>query len=201
MIRTLTGRIARLDPVPVIEVGGVGFEVNVPESNRDGLGSVGDEATLHTYLAVREDSLTLFGFADEEERGLFIQLLGVGGVGPRLALAILSGLPAAELVAAIESGSVAALTRVTGVGRKTAQRIVLDLKEKVSRYRPAPKVMSAGAALGVGEAQEEARLALVQLGLSRSAAEDALAKASADDTAKDAGVEEWVRAALRFTQS
>jgi Holliday junction DNA helicase RuvA len=196
MIATLTGVLLEAEPVPVIGVGGLGLRVHVPSSLP--LGRPGDEIVVHTHLCVREDSLTLYGFATRFERDAFVLLLGVNGVGPRLALAVLSKLPGPDLAEAVRAGAVARLITVPGVGRKTAQRMLLDLKDRIGRLEgagpPAPSHPRAAGAAGV---QEEAALALVNLGLTRPAADDALARVSVSEVDAGAGVEEWVRAALR----
>lgn len=116
----------------VVSVGGIGLRLIVPPASLSRLPRPGQEATLHTYLQVREDALALYGFATREERNLFARLLTVAGVGPKLALGALSALPVERLAAVIAAGDVETLARVPGIGRKTAQRIVLDLKGKLA---------------------------------------------------------------------
>ena len=132
MIHHVTGPVVRRGSESVVvEVGGIGLELFVSDGTARSLPGVGGEAHLRTHLAVRDDGWTLYGFATEEERNAFRLLLGVQGIGPRLALGILSGLPLASLRRAIGTNDLAALTRVSGVGKKTAQRMVVDLKEKL----------------------------------------------------------------------
>lgn len=116
----------------VVSVGGVGLRLLVPPASLSRLPRPGAEVTLHTYLQVREDALTLYGFVTREERELFARLLTVSGVGPKLALGALSALPAERLTAVIAAGDVETLARVPGIGRKTAQRLVLELKGKLA---------------------------------------------------------------------
>jgi Holliday junction DNA helicase RuvA len=185
--------IARLRGTPVastaeglvLDVGGVGYLVAAtPSAVRKADG--GQEITFETYLHVREDALQLYGFADRGERELFIQLLSVNGVGPKVALAIVSGSPAEELRRAIVREDTARFQTIPGIGRKTAERIVLELKEKLAAAALAPVEAS--------EVDEHAvaRDALVQLGYSPADAERALAQTDAD-----ASPEERVRQALR----
>jgi len=185
--------IARLRGTPVastpeglvLDVGGVGYLVAAtPSAVRKAANA--DEVTVETYLHVREDALQLYGFAERAERDLFVQLLSVNGVGPKVALAIVSGSPADELRRAIVREDAARFTAIPGIGKKTAERIVLELKEKMATVVVAP---------AAGDDVDEhvvARDALVELGYSIADAERALA-----NTDRDASPEERVRQALR----
>jgi holliday junction DNA helicase RuvA len=169
----------------VLDVGGVGYLVAAtPSAVRRADGA--EEVTVETYLHVREDAMQLYGFADRAERELFVQLLTVNGVGPKVALAIVSGSPAEELRRAIAREDTARFTVIPGIGKKTAERIVLELKEKIGAGVPdlAP--------LGSGDAHIVARDALVELGYSVADAERALA-----DTDPELSPEERVRLALK----
>jgi Holliday junction DNA helicase RuvA len=185
VIAQLRGRpVARTPEGLVLDVGGVGYLVQATPSalrRADGAG----EVTVHTYLAVREDALQLFGFADAAERELFVQLLAVNGVGPKVALAIVSGSKPADLRKAILLEDTKRFEAIPGIGRKTAQRVVLELKEKI-----------AGAAVDVagvaGNEELTARDALVELGYSLADADRVLAQ-----TDPELPVEERVRQALR----
>jgi holliday junction DNA helicase RuvA len=184
VIAQLRGRpVARTVEGLVLDVGGVGYLVQAtPSALRRADG--GDEITIHTYLAVREDAMQLFGFADVGERELFVQLLAVNGVGPKVALAIVSGSKPADLRKAILLEDTKRFEAIPGIGRKTAQRVVLELKEKI-----------AGAAADLGGAPPEeltARDALVELGYTVADAERVLAQ-----TDPELPVEERVRQALR----
>jgi Holliday junction DNA helicase RuvA len=168
----------------VLDVHGVGYLVQATPSalrKADGHG----EIAVETYLHVREDALQLFGFADAAERALFVQLLSVNGVGPKVALAIVSGSPAAELRRAIAREDAARFQAIPGIGKKTAERIVLELKASVAAD-------AAALARGTGEGETVAREALVELGYSVAEAEQALAA-----TDPDLPAEERVRQALR----
>src|SRR5207249_7119863 len=170
MIARLRGKPTANTPEGlVLDVGGVGYLVHAtPTAIRKGEAT--DEITVETYLHVREDALQLYGFADRSERELFVQLLAVTGVGPKVALAIVSGSPAAELRRAIARGGAARFQAIPGIGKKTAERIVLELKEKLAADAPVP--ISAG---GGTKPHLVAREALVELGYSISEAEQALA--------------------------
>jgi len=157
----------------VIGIGGVSLRVHVPASALASLGSVGGEVSLHTHLYVREDHLALFGFPSAEELSLFELLLTVSGIGPRAALSLLSALPPESLRAAISSDNTDMLTKVPGIGRKTAARIILDLKGKVKPPVSEPsqgplgvdsEVMAALAGLGYSAAEAQMAVASVQPG-------------------------------------
>jgi holliday junction DNA helicase RuvA len=187
MIASLRGKpVARTPEGLVLDVGGVGYLVHATPRAvaraRDA-----PETTLQTYLAVREDALQLYGFADAEERELFVHLLAVNGVGPKVALAVVSGSPAGELRRAIALGDAARFQAIPGIGKKTAERIVLELKERLGDAEAVPISTAAGT-----QPHAVAREALVELGYSVSEAEQALAV-----TDPDLPPEERVRQALR----
>ena len=186
MIARLRGKpVASTPEGLVLDVGGVGYLVAATPSavrKADGV----EEVTVETYLHVREDVLQLYGFAERSERELFIQLLSVNGVGPKVALAIVSGSPAEELRRAIVREDTARFQAIPGIGKKTAERIVLELKEKLAVAAIAP--------VSAADVDDHvvARDALVELGYSIADAERALAQTDAD-----ASPEERVRQALR----
>ena len=132
MIARLSGTLLeKRGDLAVVDVGGVGYQVHLSLQSTARLPAQGGPVQLRTYTHVREDALQLFGFASEEEERLFLLLIEVSGVGPRLAQTILSGMPAGELAAALVGGEIARLTRISGVGKKTAERLVLELKDKL----------------------------------------------------------------------
>ena len=188
MIARLRGRLAGRTPEGiVVDVGGVGYLVAAtPAAVR--AAERGDEVAIETYLHVREDTLQLYGFADADERDLFTLLLGVNGVGPKVALAVVSGSPASELRRAIVLGDHARFQAIPGIGRKTAERIVLELKERVGLPAAVAEAGAPPAPGGLGDA----RAALVELGWSPLEAEQALAQLD-----PELPVEEQVRLALR----
>lgn len=149
----------------VLDVNGVGYFVNIPMSTYDTLPREGDKVSVHTHLHVREDALELYGFATKDELGLFALLRSVSGIGPKVALNILSSMTVSNFCAAVANGDVKMLTRLKGLGKKTAERLVLELKGKVDRIAPESRFGSQGAIpQGVAKAAEEAIMALVQLG-------------------------------------
>jgi Holliday junction DNA helicase RuvA len=179
----------------VVETGGVGFEMLVSDATWRDVGRPGQPARLLTHLAVREDAWTLFGFSRAEERDVFRLLLGIQGVGPRMALAILSGVRAGALRRAVQEGDVEALTVVSGVGKKTAQRIIVDLRDRVGELPGgADGRMDDGAAAADAD---EAVDALVALGYSRSLAREAVRGARAEDPGGAESLEVVVKQALR----
>lgn len=194
MIASLTGTVTavRLDSV-VLDVGGVGMAVQATPATLAGL-RVGATARLATTLVVREDSLTLFGFADDDERAVFETLQTVSGIGPRLALAMLAVHPPDGLRRAVATEDLAALQRVPGIGRKGAQRLVLELADRLGA--PTDVVGAAAPGRGVADHRPEVVEALVGLGWSARAAQDAI-DAVAPEPVAAAGVGDVLRAALR----
>ncbi len=181
MIAFLTGRLAEKTPThAVLEVAGVGYLLAMPSGSLSALPAEGDTVTVYTHLHVREDEMSLFGFESREERRLFELLITVSGVGPKVALATLSSLPADVLVSAITSEDIATISSVPGVGKKTAQRMVLDLKDKLAA---GPRAV--GSAIGVpADVTADAREALLQMGFSSAEITSALTgfQGSGDDT-------------------
>jgi Holliday junction DNA helicase RuvA len=179
VIGHLRGQLLRKAPQEVlVEVGGVGYRVQVPVSTFYRLGEPGTEVRLHVHTHVREDSLALFGFATDTEQALFERLIGVAGVGPRVALSILSGIEAEDLVTALRQGDLARLTRIPGVGKKTAERLVVELKDKVSALLPAGPPAAWEPASGL---KADLVSALANLGYSRPDAEKAAERALRQD--------------------
>ena len=191
MFDYLRGRVSFVTPDRVVlDVGGVGFSL-AASANTTAKVRVGDETTLYTYLAVREDSLDLFGFSDREEQASFLMLTSVSGVGPKAALAILSALTPSALALAIVSGDEKALCAAQGVGKRLASRVLLELKDKVSNEAAISGISSASTPTPVKGADEAAE-ALVALGYSASEVYAALAKVDAS-----LPTEERVRLGLR----
>ena len=172
MIGHLRGRILEKRPNQVIlEVNGVGYDVNIPVSTFYQLPDPPGEAQLHIHTHVREDALALYGFLTTGEKRVFEKLLSVSGIGPRLAVTILSGLEVAELVPAIRNNDLVKLTHIPGVGRKTAERIVLELRDRLAEVEGE---RATAAPAGFSTEQEDALSALLNLGYQRSAAEKAV---------------------------
>jgi Holliday junction DNA helicase RuvA len=172
VIAHLRGRILEKQPHRVvIDTGGVGYDVFVPLSTFYGLGDAGSEAALRIYTHVREDVLALYGFATRLEQDLFERLLGISGIGPKLALAVLSGVETAELMRAIQQADVARLTSIPGVGKKTAERILLELKDRLPRAVPVEETGERAPAVSL---RDDVLSALVNLGYHRPLAERAV---------------------------
>jgi len=179
LIAHITGKLIQKQPNSVIlDVAGVGYELTVPLSTFYDLGDLGSEVSLRAYTYVREDALQLFGFRTEREKRLFLLLITVSGIGPKLAITALSGMSAEELIQAIRTENLAKLVGVPGVGKKTAERMLVELKDKVVALS-SPEMeeqLKAGAIISVGEAmRDDVVSALVNLGYQRAAAEKAVA--------------------------
>lgn len=195
MIGSLRGTVAArtADGEVVVEVGGVGYRVVVPTGTAAALGSVGTAVFLHVHTHVREDAIVLYGFAHDDERRCFEALLGAHGVGPSLALAVLSALSPAALSTAVLEEDVETLCAVPGIGRKTAARLLIDLKSRLDLPDlTAPAGAGGGTTRSARSARAEARAALAELGYS---AEEI--RAALDGQRDDVGVEELLRLALR----
>ena len=195
MIAHLRGQILEKQPTRVVvDVGGVGYDVSVPLSTFYLLGEAGTDIALRVHTHVREDALALYGFATALELDLFNRLISISGIGPKLALAVLSGIEPPDLVGAIERGDVARLTAIPGVGKKTSERIVLELKDRL----PRPHVIEkAGGAAPAGPGLRDDLLsALVNLGYHRPLAEKAV-DAALKAGGRDAGFEQTLKQALR----
>ncbi len=165
MIGSLRGRLASKHPPQlVVDVGGVGYELEAPMSTFYGLPSIGDEVQLHTHLVVREDAHVLYGFATDRERSLFRELIKVSGVGPRIALAILSGVTVDDFHRCIEAQDVASLVRVPGIGRKIAERLVIEMRDRLKALTGPAFTAGPGTTGTASGAQAEAYAALVALG-------------------------------------
>ena len=182
MIAHLRGKLLAKHPnQAIVETAGVGYDLVISVPTFSDLPAVGSEVALHVHTHVREDSIALYGFLRPAEKQLFEKLITVSGIGPKLAITILSGMPADEMVGAIRGHDVARLTRIPGIGRKTAERMVLELRDKLPSAAPG-EVAAAAAATPV---EEDVLSALLNLGYQRASAEGALA--SANRNGKDAG--------------
>jgi holliday junction DNA helicase RuvA len=198
VIAHLRGRISEKHPNRiVVDVNGVGYDVFVPLSTFYGLGEPGADIALRIHTHVREDALSLYGFATLIEQELFERLIGVSGIGPKVALAVLSGIEPKELVRAIERGDLARLTAIPGVGKKTSERIVLELKDRLPRAQAV--AAAAGAAAAAAPAvRDDVLSALVNLGYHRPLAEKAVDTAiKMLGPASDSGFERVLKQALR----
>lgn len=198
MIGFMRGRLAaRHPPQLVVDVNGVGYEIEAPMSTFYGLPPVGAEVHLHTHLVVREDAHVLYGFGTERERGLFRELIKVSGVGPRIALAILSGITVDDFHRCVDAQDAAALVRVPGVGRKIADRLVIEMRDRLKGLAGRAFVPGAAGAGGPSGAHAEAHAALVALGYKPSEVTRLLGKVDPSVTA----TEDLIRHALRAAAS
>ena len=188
MIGRLHGKLLEKAPPQILlDVSGVGYEVDVPMSTFCNLPDIGNDVTLLTHFVVREDAMLLYGFATAAERQTFRALIKISGIGPRIGLAVLSGMSTGDLAAAIEEGNLGMLTRIPGIGKKTAERLILELKGKLVL-----DTNGASAPSENGAARNDITSALVALGYSEREAQSAVKKLPAD-----IGVSEGIRQALK----
>jgi Holliday junction DNA helicase RuvA len=187
MISHLRGALLQKNPnAVVVDVHGVGYQVTIPVTVYSSLPAIGAEVSLHIHTHVREDALSLFGFLSAAEKALFEKLISVSGIGPKLAVTALSGLAAPELVAAIRTGAVDQLVRIPGVGKKTAERMVLELRDKLDSIgAPARATGAAVPKSDFNATEEDAISALMNFGSTRAAAEVAVTKARSAEGAND----------------
>ncbi len=177
----------------VVDIGGVGYEIFIPFSTYYELGDVGGSVSLHIYTHVKEDALSLYGFLTQREKQLFTRLIQISGIGPKLGVAILSGLPVGTLVEAVVDGDLVKLNAIPGVGKKTAERIVLEMKDKVVSLMPELReTVSVGEP---GRIQEDVVSALVNLGYLKATAEKAVSRALKDG--EPTGFEDLLKKSLR----
>jgi Holliday junction DNA helicase RuvA len=175
MIAHLRGKLLAKHPnQAIVDTGGVGYDVTISVPTFSDLPGIGGEVTLHIHTHVREDAIALYGFLRSAEKSLFEKLITVSGIGPKLAITILSGMPADEMVDAIRGGDIARLTRIPGIGKKTAERMVLELRDKL----PVEKHGEIAAVPALSSVEEDVLSALVNLGYQRSMAEKALSSVS-----------------------
>lgn len=203
MIAHLSGTLLSKQATSVIvDVGGVGYEIAIPLSTFYELGEVGSSVQLRVYTHVREDALQLYGFKTARERELFLQLISVNGVGPGLAIKLLSGMNADEMIASIRTNNLVRLVAIPGVGRKTAERLVVDLRDKIAALSSpaleeefAAKAAAAGVSASPDSMRSDAISALANLGYQKTAAEKAVK--TAIDEGGDLSVEVILRRSLR----
>ncbi len=175
MIAALTGRLAFRSPSQItLDVHGVGYEVFIPLSTFYALPALNESASLKIHTHLRDDAIQLFGFLTGSEKDAFILLTGISGIGPKLALSVLSALSIADLVSAVQAGDVDKLATVPGIGKKSAGRIALELKDKLERLHPSPAKISDAARGSTDQLQDDALSALVNLGYRAPDAKEAL---------------------------
>jgi holliday junction DNA helicase RuvA len=198
MIASIRGTLLHKSPTDiVVESNGIGYNISIPLSTYEALGAIDSPVTVLTHLHVREDALQLFGFATEDERALFRLLISVSGIGPRMGQTILSGISVADLRHHLVSGNLGALTTIPGIGKKLAERLIFELREKVERIAISPKAQYL-AGESDGGSRSEAILALTSLGYSRPAAEKAVMQALREASDHTPTVEELIKSSLRL---
>jgi Holliday junction DNA helicase RuvA len=192
MIARIRGKLLSAQPECIIDVGGVGYEVMIPERDRESLSPTDQDVEFYTYLYVREDRMVLYGFLDKRDRELFTRLIDVTGVGPRLALNVLADYPATRVVAAIKGKDTGFLRTLPGLGKKTAERLSMELADKLDDIEAEPVVVGPPS-----EIRDDVIVALTSLGMTKHAAEAALEKIKwrPDDTRT---LEEVVKEALKY---
>jgi len=196
MIAHLSGKLLSKQPNQVIvDVNGVGYEVHVPLSTFYELGEIGSTVQLRIYTHVREDTIALFGFKSANEKLMFEQVTSISGIGPKLGITILSGMPVDELVAAIRQSNLARLTSIPGIGKKTAERLVVELRDKLAKVVALPADEQT-ATHGVSQPQDDVVSALVNLGYAKASAEKAVQTVLSTSKTEPA-FEELLRTALR----
>ncbi len=200
MIGRLRGRLAEKHPPRLLlDVNGVGYEVEAPMSTFYQLPDLGEEVSLHTHLVVREDAQALYGFYTQRERALFRSLIKVSGIGPRVAITILSGISADDFVACVNLNDTAALTRLPGIGKKTAERLVVEMRDRLADWGDGatPATLAAPGTVhpSGGDAVQDAVSALIALGY-RAPDASRMVRAVATE---DLGSEELIRRALQAT--
>jgi Holliday junction DNA helicase RuvA len=198
MISYLKGILAKKSPTEIIvDVVGVGYSVNISLSTYEQLPELNSEVLILTHHHIREDAQLLYGFSSDTEREMFRMLIGVSGIGPKMAQTILSGIRPDELVRTISLSAISSLTAIPGVGKKTAERMVLELKDKVAKMEGSEKIIdlpNSGASI-----RTEALTALISLGFSREKAEQSLRGVLHETNGKTISVEELIKRALQYS--
>jgi Holliday junction DNA helicase RuvA len=200
MIAYLKGKLLEKEAnTVIIETGGVGYEATIPLSTFYELGEAGEDIELRVYTYVREDALQLFGFRTLRERSLFLKLITVSGIGPKLAITMLSGMSADEIIVAVRTDNLARLTSIPGVGKKTAERLVIELRDKLNEISSSSveeRAAASNAPASVDAVYDDALSALINLGYQRAAAEKALKQAIQDGT--EMSVQKLLRKSLQL---
>jgi holliday junction DNA helicase RuvA len=198
MYHYLNGKIAEKTPTAaILDVNGIGYEVRVSLSTFSSLPNLGETVKLFTHFVVREDAQLLYGFATEEEREAFRLLISISGIGPKLAITLLSGVTLPELKRAIQEKNTPVLTAISGIGQKTAERVIVELKDKIGRSEvPSGKEIVHDASVS-DQMVEDSVSALVSLGYTKQKAKDAIQKTLKAMLGKKPSVEEIIRAALK----
>ena len=196
MIAFLSGKlISKQANTVIVDVGGVGYEVMIPLSTFYELGEIGADVQLRIYTSVREDAIQLFGFRTTRERELYLKLISVQGIGPKSGIAMLSGMSGDEIISAIRTDDLARLVSIPGIGRKTAERLVIELRDKVGELSDGSAPRTSASQVPADSVFDDALSALVNLGYQKNAAEKALQQAVKDGA--EMSVQKVLRAALQ----
>ena len=206
MIGRIRGTLAEKQPPEIlVDVAGVGYEIHMPMTSFYQLPAVGEEVVVYTHFVVREDAQLLFGFADKMERGLFRELIKANGVGPKLGLAILSGMSATQFLASVQNEDVSALVSLPGIGKKTAERLVVELKDRLAKFGkaqsiavppPSADLLSSNTIVEVNDAREEAQSALIALGYKPAQASKLVESVYTQGMESEALIREALKAAI-----
>ncbi|WP_414830341.1 Holliday junction branch migration protein RuvA [Alteromonas sp. H39] len=205
MIGRIQGTLIEKQPPEVlIDVGGVGYEIQMPMTSFYQLPAVGENVTVFTHFVVREDAQLLFGFADKMERGLFRELIKANGVGPKLGLTILSGMSAPQFLTSVQNEDVSALVSLPGIGKKTAERLVVELKDRLAKFGKSESIslpvstdsLAGQTIVAVNDAREEAQSALVALGYKPAQASKLVSSVYQDGMESEAVIREALKAAI-----
>lgn len=206
MIGRIRGTLAEKQPPEIlVDVAGVGYEIHMPMTSFYQLPAVGEEVVVYTHFVVREDAQLLFGFADKMERGLFRELIKANGVGPKLGLAILSGMSATQFLASVQNEDVSALVSLPGIGKKTAERLVVELKDRLAKFGktqsivvppPSSDLLSGSTIVPVNDSREEAQSALIALGYKPAQASKLVESVYQEGMESEALIREALKAAL-----
>lgn len=193
MIAQISGTLLEKSPlIALIDVQGIGYEISIPFSTCENLGDIGSKANLFTYLHVREDALQLFGFATQAEKQLFVHLISVNGVGPKMAQKILSGCQVRDFCHNIAQKDITALTKIPGIGKRGAENLVYELHEKLSKF-----VSTDGELVNADNTKtDDAIIVLVSLGYNKTTAKSAVEKAIKTDG--DLSIEEIIKVSLKY---
>lgn len=206
MIGRIRGTLAEKQPPEIlVDVAGVGYEIHMPMTSFYQLPAVGEEVVVYTHFVVREDAQLLFGFADKMERGLFRELIKANGVGPKLGLAILSGMSAGQFLASVQNEDVSALVSLPGIGKKTAERLVVELKDRLAKFGktqsivmppPTSDLLSGNSIVASNDAREEAQSALISLGYKPAQASKLVDSVYKEGMESEALIREALKAAI-----
>jgi holliday junction DNA helicase RuvA len=202
MIAKISGILESVNLTEVIvDVNGIGYEIIIPLSTYDKLPRESEKVSFFTYLHVREDAMTLYGFATLDEKGLYKILISVSGIGPKLALKILSSISISSFCEAVSNGDIKTLMRINGLGKRSSERLIVELKDKIKTFAPETVYQSGNISKDISKQEEEAVLALVQLGFKYETARKSVMKISSSLSSEEANSENLIRKTLQSLNS